>query len=71
MSPFKSLGAPIGFSTDVNPAALAELKYGGHGSNLKSCCYVTVGTGVGVGVVAENQLVSGLLHPEAGHVRYA
>ncbi len=44
---FRSLGVPIGFQTDVNAAALSELHLGGHGADVASCCYVTIGTGVG------------------------
>jgi len=68
IQPFKTLGVPIEFQTDVNAAALGELRYGEHGL-ISSCCYVTVGTGIGVGVVINSQAVTGLTHPEGGHIR--
>ena len=70
---FHSLNIPINFNTDVNGAALAEVVWGDHHlrSNfpVRNLVYVTVGTGIGAGVVVDGQAVSGLLHPEAGHFR--
>lgn len=57
-------GIPLVFDTDVNAPALLE----GYLSGQPTVCYVTVGTGVGVGIVAEGRPVHGVLHPEAGHV---
>ena len=44
----KALACPVGFDTDVNGAALAEATYGAGGTSL---AYITVGTGIGVGLV--------------------
>ena len=59
---------PIGFDTDVNGAAYGEYCWGA-GRGLDSVLYLTVGTGIGGGAVAEGKIVHGLLHPEMGHIR--
>lgn len=58
---------PIGFDTDVNGAALGESIFGA-AQGLKSCLYITIGTGIGAGAVVEGKLVHGLAHPEMGHI---
>jgi len=62
----KALKVPCFIDTDVNAAALCEAEMGA-GKGLKNCVYVTIGTGVGAGVVCEGNLVHGLMHPEWGH----
>ena len=62
-----ALGVPCEIDTDVNAAALAEYTWGA-AKGLGSCLYVTVGTGIGGGLVIENNLVHGLMHPEFGHM---
>jgi fructokinase len=64
----ESLAVPVAFDTDVNAAALGEHRWGA-AVGLDSFCYITVGTGIGGGVVANGRLVHGLLHPEVGHMR--
>jgi len=51
-----------GIDTDVNAAAFAEFKLGNHHVK-ESLAYITVGTGVGVGVIAQGKTVHGLTHP--------
>lgn len=58
---------PIGFDTDVNAAALAE-HFWGAGQGLDPLIYITVGTGVGGGILVNGKLVHGTLHPEIGHL---
>lgn len=58
---------PVGWTTDVNAAALGELKKGA-AANLDSCLYLTVGTGIGGGAVVNGKLLEGYGHPEMGHI---
>ena len=57
--------------TDVNSACLAEGVFGGHKGVVPAednLAYITVGTGVGVGVVIQGVSVKGIQHPEGGHM---
>ena len=63
----KELGVPVGFDTDVNGSALGEYTWG-IARGLHSCIYITIGTGVGVGIIVDGKLLHGMLHPEGGHV---
>jgi fructokinase len=58
---------PLGFDLDVNAAALAEWRWGAM-QNLSPAIYLTVGTGIGGGIMVDGKLIHGLLHPEMGHV---
>lgn len=59
---------PWRLDTDVNAAALAECLWGA-GQDCSSVCYVTIGTGVGGGLVIDGKPVHGSMHPEIGHLR--
>lgn len=64
-------GVPVGFDTDVNAAALAEhrarAKNAG-GDDSGSLAYITIGTGIGGGLVLDGRPVHGIAHPEVGHI---
>jgi fructokinase len=66
----RAADAPMAFDTDVNGAALAEQRWGA-GAGLDDLAYVTVGTGVGVGLIVNGQRVHRHGHPELGHIRIA
>ncbi|WP_239256184.1 ROK family protein [Listeria ilorinensis] len=58
---------PIGFTTDVNAAALGEVTLGA-AKGLDSCIYVTIGTGIGGGAVCGGKILENFSHPEMGHI---
>jgi fructokinase len=62
------LTCPCAIDTDVNAAALAECSVGS-AVGCESVCYITIGTGVGGGLVIGGRAVHGALHPEIGHLR--
>lgn len=63
----QGLGCTVSIDTDVNAAALAEYKWGASQQTDVSL-YVTIGTGVGVGVVIDGKTLKGMIHPEIGHM---
>jgi len=63
----KHFDIPISFDTDVNGAALGEIKWGS-AIGLDSVIYLTVGTGIGGGIYSGGKLVHGMTHPETGHI---
>ncbi len=61
-------GLPVAFDTDVNGAALGEHRWGAL-QGARVGLYLTVGTGVGGGVVVDGKPLHGRIHPEMGHIR--
>ncbi len=62
------LHLPVGFDTDVNGAALAEVRWGA-AQGCDPVLYLTIGTGIGGGALVNGHLLHGMLHPEMGHIR--
>eukprot|EP00051_Salpingoeca_urceolata_P002174 m.47863 g.47863 ORF g.47863 m.47863 type:complete len:320 (+) comp11951_c0_seq1:2826-3785(+) len=71
VAPFRKFDVPILFDTDVNAPALHEYRlWKKVKPNVTSCAYITVGTGIGVGLIVNEKPVHGLMHPEAGHILF-
>ena len=64
----RGLKVPIAFDTDVNAAAFGEQYWKKDKQLLDPFLYMTVGTGIGVGVIVNGSPLHGLIHAEAGHI---
>jgi fructokinase len=60
-------GASVAVDTDVNAAALAEARHGAS-RGLRVSMYLTVGTGIGGGIIVDDCPFQGVGHPEIGHM---
>lgn len=65
----EKLGVPVALTNDANAAALGEMTYGA-ARGMKNFIEITLGTGVGSGIVINGQLVYGCdgFAGELGHV---
>ncbi len=65
----EALGVPVMLTNDANAAAIGEMKYG-VAKDMKNFIMITLGTGVGSGIVVNGQLVYGSdgFAGELGHV---
>ncbi len=59
---------PAAIDTDVNAAAMGEQYWIAANKKLDPFIYITVGTGIGAGIIVNGHPVHGLQHPEAGHM---
>ena len=60
-------GLPIRLDTDVNAALWAEVALGA-AKGATDAAYITIGTGIGAGILSGGNLVHGALHPEFGRL---
>jgi glucokinase len=71
-NPVRDLAArfqvPVAIENDADAAALGEARWGS-GKDRTRLIYVTIGTGIGVGVLLDGELYRGVdqAHPEIGH----
>jgi fructokinase len=64
----RALDCPVKIHTNVTGAALAEGAFGA-AIGCHDFVYITVGTGIGMGIIVAGKPVVASLHPEAGHIR--
>lgn len=62
------LEVPMYWTTDVNEAAFGESQLGA-AQNVNNSIYLTIGTGVGGGIINNNHIFNGRTHSELGHMR--
>lgn len=65
----ETFGIPFDLDNDANVAALGE-RWKGAGNNAPDVTFITLGTGVGGGIIAEGQLLHGVAGAagEIGHL---
>lgn len=61
------LGVPAAIDVDVGGAALGEWRWGA-AQGLEHFIYITVGTGLGAGLIVDGKVHHGMGHPEMGHI---
>jgi fructokinase len=70
LEPFqRAFDLPLALELDVNAAAFGEYTWVPEHRALDCLVYYTIGTGIGAGIIVNGQILHGLTHPEAGHVR--
>jgi fructokinase len=63
-----AFGEPIALSTDVNAAAIAEQRARGTAAP-RNLAYLTIGTGIGAGILVDSRVIAGSGFPEVAHLR--
>jgi fructokinase len=63
----EAIKVPVGFDTDVNGSLLGEVTYGS-AKGLKDVVYITIGTGIGGGILVNGKVLHGVIHSEMGHM---
>ena len=63
----QEFSVPVAVDTDVNAALRAETKWGS-AKMVQNSAYVTIGTGIGVGIALNERIVPIGVHPEMGHI---
>lgn len=64
----EAFAGPIALDTDVSAGAVAEHRLGA-ARGCATMVYLTIGTGVGGGILVNGKPLHGALHPEVGHMR--
>lgn len=63
-----ALQTKVYLETDVNASALGEFFLYPE-NRIQNLAYITIGTGIGAGIIINGKIVHGLVHPEFGHIR--
>ena len=61
------LEVPVNIDTDVAGSLLGEATWGS-AKGISDALYITIGTGIGGEILANGEILHGMLHPELGHM---